>query len=110
MRGTILIVLSGLALSGCVTARKEAEVYSAISGIGFLEADARCISARAARSLSIAELRSLQRAQRQVSASETQMTIGQVVDAISDHVEPETLGTVTRLASECVHERMQSNG
>ena len=108
MRGTVLILLSALALSGCVTARKEAEVYGAISGIGFLEADARCISARAARSLSIAELRSLQRAQRQVSRSETQMTIGQVVDAISDHVEPETLGTVARAASQCVHERTRA--
>jgi hypothetical protein len=107
MRATIALLLPCLLLTGCVTAAKQQEVYSAIRDVGFLEADARCIASRAGRQLSIRELRSLQRAANAVERPVRDATVGQVIDAISTNVEPETLGTVVRLASECLQARSQ---
>jgi hypothetical protein len=101
MRVAIPVLLSSLLLAGCVTAAKQQEVYGAIHGVGFLEADARCIASRAGRQLSIRDLRSLQRAAGAIEGPVREATVGQVVDAISQNVEPETLGTVVRLAAEC---------
>ena len=105
MRMAVPWLLSSLLLTGCVTALKQQEVYGAIRGVGFLEPDARCIAARAGRQLSIRDLRSLQRAANAIPSPVREATVGQVVDAISDNVEPETLGTVVRLAAECRQER-----
>ncbi|MBO9517732.1 MAG: hypothetical protein J7493_06660 [Porphyrobacter sp.] len=110
MRAAIPLLMSSLLLTGCITAAKQQEVYSAIRDVGFLEADARCISSRAGRQLSIRELRSLQRAANAVERPVRDATVGQVIDAISQNVEPETLGTLVRLASECLQARTQAIG
>lgn len=109
MRAAISIALGGLLLSGCVTAVKQQEVYSAIRDVGFLENDARCIASRAGRQLSIRELRSLQRAANAVDRPVRDATVGQVIDAISGNVEPETLGTLARLSAECVQSRREAS-
>lgn len=101
MRLAIPWLVLPLLLTGCVTAVKQQEVYGAIHGVGFLEADARCIASRAGRQLSIRDLRSLQRAANAIEGPVREATVGQVIDAISANVEPETLGTVVRLAAEC---------
>lgn len=107
MRQVLLIVVSGLLLSGCITAAKEREVYGAIRGVGFLETDARCIAARAGRQLTIRQLRSLERAANAMEKPIREMPVGQVLDAVSDHLDAETLGVIFRLTVECARNRLE---
>lgn len=105
MRHWWLLPIMAMLLSGCVSAIKEAEVYGAIRGVGFLETDARCLAARAGRQLSIRQLRSLQRAAAAMDKPIREMPVGAVIDAVSDHVDPETLGRIVRLSVECARAR-----
>lgn len=101
----VMSIVSALLLSGCITAVKEREVYGAIRGVGFTEADTRCLAARAGRQLSIRQLRSLQQAAAAMEQPVREKKVGQAIDAISDHVDAETLGRVVRLTIECARIR-----
>ncbi|MFN3371757.1 MAG: hypothetical protein ACK4Z0_09555 [Sphingomonadaceae bacterium] len=96
-----------LGTTGCVTAIKEREVLGAMRDLGFTEADARCLAARAGRQLSVRQLRSLQRAAGELEQPVREMPVGQVIDAIRTHVDGETLGVIVGLSLECARLRME---
>lgn len=103
----VFALLSLAALTtGCITARKQSEVDTALRDVGFSEADARCLATRAGRQLTVRELRSLQRAGSAMQQPVREMPVGDVIDAIRNNVEPETLSVIARFAQECVEQRM----
>ena len=93
--------------SGCITTRKQSEVDSALRDVGFSEDDARCLASRAGRRLTVRELRSLQRAASAMEQPVREMPVGEVIDAIRNNVDPETLSVISRFAQECVQQRME---
>jgi len=107
MRSAVAILALGFLGSGCVTAVKEREVFGAMRDVGFTEDDARCLAARAGRQLSIRQLRSLQRAANALDKPVRDMPVGQVIDAIGNNVDGETLGVVVRLSAECARMRLE---
>lgn len=104
----VIALLSLAALTtGCVTARKQSEVNTALRDVGFSEADARCLATRAGRQLTVRELRSLQRAASAMQQPVREMPVGDVIDAIRNNVDPETLGVIAGLAQECMQQRTE---
>ncbi|MCG2840293.1 hypothetical protein L6Q21_04770 [Sandaracinobacter sp. RS1-74] len=104
----ICALLTVAALStGCVTAAKQREVNSALLDVGFTKTDAMCLASRAGRQLSVRQLRSLQRAGAAMEQPVMEMPVGEVLEAIRDNVDTETLSTVARLSAECVRMRLQ---
>ncbi len=81
-------------------------MFGAMREVGFTETDARCLAARAGRSLSVRQLRSLQRAAGELKQPVQEMPVGQVIEAIRTHVDAETLKTVARLSIDCVQRRL----
>ncbi len=104
-----LVAILGLAAltTGCITARKQSEVDTVLRDVGFSEADARCLATRAGRQLTVRELRSLQRAASAMQQPVREMPVGEVIDAIRNNVDPETLSVIGRFAQECVQQRME---
>ncbi len=102
-----LIIALGVLSSGCVAAIKQSEVDSALRGAGFTVDDARCASLRAARRLSVSELRSLQRVTTRVNQPVREMKVGELYDAVMDNVDPATIGTIARIGAECAQQRQQ---
>lgn len=96
-----------LLLNGCVGAVKEREVFGAMRDVGFTEADARCLAARAGRSLTVRQLRSLQRAASALDQPVMEKPLGQVIDAIRTNVDGETLAIVVRLSVDCARARIE---
>lgn len=103
----MVILALALGASGCVSAIKQSEVQTAMRDVGFTEADARCIASRAGRRMSISQLRSLQRAASSIPGPIREAQVGEVIDAIRNNVDADTLSIVATLASECVQARMQ---
>lgn len=104
----VIALLSLAAMTtGCITARKQSEVDTALRDVGFSEADARCLATRAGRQLTVRELRSLQRAASAMQQPVREMPVGEVIDAIRNNVDPETLSVISRFAQECVQQRME---
>ena len=102
----VLLTVASLT-TGCITARKQSEVDTALRDVGFSETDARCLASRAGRQLTVRELRSLQRAASTMQQPVREMPVGEVIDAIRNNVDPETLSVIAGLAQECVQQRMQ---
>jgi hypothetical protein len=90
-----------------VSAIKEREVYGTMRDVGFTEADARCLAARAGRQMSVRQLRSLQRAAGEMDQPVLEMPVGEVLAAIRANVDGETLAVVARLSADCVRARME---
>jgi outer membrane murein-binding lipoprotein Lpp len=108
MRPTVaLAALSSLVVAGCVTAAKEREVLTALRGVGFTETDARCLAARAGRRLSVRQLRSLEQAARAMPTPVAEKPVGEVVAAIRDNVDAQTLRLVAELTVECAKLRLE---
>lgn len=107
LRAAVALLALGFVTSGCVTAAKEREVYGAMRDVGFTEADARCLAARAGRQLSIRQLRSLQRAADALEKPILEKPVGEVIEAIRTNVDSETLAVVARLSADCVRARME---
>ena len=104
----VFALLSLAALTtGCITARKQSEVNTALRDVGFTETDARCLASRAGRQLTVRELRSLQRAATAMPQPVMEMPVGDVLNAIRDNVDTNTLSIIARLTSECVQGRLQ---
>ena len=101
-----MTLTTAVLLSGCVTAIKQTEVNNALRDVGFTQADARCLAARAGRQLSVRQLRSLQQAASSMDKPIREMPVGDVIDAIQNHVDPDTLRIVGRLAAECARARV----
>jgi hypothetical protein len=100
-------MVSGLLLSGCVTSIKEREVDSALRGVGFLAQDRQCLAARAARQLSIRQLRQIQAAANALDQPVTEMTIGDALTRLQRHIDPETVRVMATVARECVATRLE---
>ncbi len=107
MRATV--ALAALLLLGACTTVKEREVYGALQGGGFTEADARCLAARAARSLSIRQLRRLQAAVDALEQPVREMPVGEAIDGLRANLDPQTMQIVARVGVECVRARLQEN-
>lgn len=111
MHANMLRVFALLSLAvlttGCVTARKQSEVDAALRGVGFSEADARCLATRAGRQLTVRELRSLQRAGSAMQQPVREMPVGEVIDAIRDNVDPQTLSIIAGFTQECIQQRTE---
>jgi hypothetical protein len=105
MRATVALV--ALALLGACTTVKEREVYGALRGGGFTEADARCLAARAARSLSIRQLRELQAAVDALDQPVREMAVGDAIDGLRANLDPQTVQLVARIGMECVRARIE---
>lgn len=105
MRATVALVALVI-LAGCTTV-KEREVFGALSGGGFTEADARCLAARAARSLSIRQLKQLQAAVDSLDKPVREMTIGQAIDGLSANLDPQTVQIMARVGVDCARARLQ---
>ncbi len=105
----VFALLSLAALTtGCITARKQSEVNGVLRDVGFSEADARCLATRAGRQLTVRELRSLQRAASAMEQPVREMPVGEVIDAIRNNVDPQTLSIIGGLAAECAQQRQQA--
>jgi len=90
-----------------VSAIKEREVYGTMRDVGFTEADARCLAARAARQMSIRQLRSLQSAADALEKPILEKPVGEVIAAIRTNVDSDTLAIVARLSADCVRARLE---
>ena len=95
--------------TGCVTAVKQREVDAALRDVGFTQADADCAARRAARQMSIRELRSLQRAANGVQQPVRDMQVGALLDTVLENVDPDTLGTIARIGAECARQRREGS-
>ncbi len=82
-------------------------MYGTMRDVGFTEADARCLAARAGRQLSVRQLRTLQRAAGSLDQPVLEMPVGDVIAAIRTHVDGDTLAVVARLSADCVRTRME---
>jgi outer membrane murein-binding lipoprotein Lpp len=107
MQKRVVAIVSGLLLSGCVTAIKENEVNAALSGVGFLERDRACLAARAARQLSIRQLRQIQAAANAMDKPITEMTIGDAIARLQRHIDPATVRVMANVAKECAMVRIE---
>ena len=109
MRKSFIIVtlLAGLALPGCVRAIKQSEVDTTLRSAGFSQEDARCLAARAARRLSVGQLRSLQRAAASLQQPVRETTIGEAIDAVRNNVDTSTIRILVQLGDECIRSRLQ---
>lgn len=101
----LVLVLAGLATTGCVRAIKHNEVLWAMRDLGLSDPDARCIASRASRQLSVGQLRSLQAAARNIADRSGNTPLPAAVLRVRDKVDAETLGISVRIAAECVAER-----
>ncbi|WP_181160205.1 hypothetical protein [Sandaracinobacter neustonicus] len=108
------IIIGAMALAvmlpGCVTAIKHTEVDNALRSVGFTREDARCLASRSSRQLSIGQLRSLQRAASAMDQPIREMPVGDVIDAIRNHVDDDTLVAVGRMAADCMQARTSATG
>lgn len=104
-RTVMAVSALALALPGCVSAIKQHEVGTALRDVGFTEADARCLAARAGRQMTVRQLRSLQQAANSMDKPIREMPVGDVIDAVRNHVDPDTLRLMGRLAMECAQAR-----
>ena len=109
-RTVSVITAMGIGLSGCVSAIKQHEVNTALTDVGFTQADARCLARQAGRNLSVSQLRSLQRAAGTMQQPIREMPVGDVIDAIRTNVDPETLRAVGQMAADCARARTGTNG
>ena len=107
MHAIVAILALALATSGCISAAKEREVFGAMRDVGFTEVDARCLASRAGRTLSIRQLRSLQGAAAAMEQPVKEMPVGDVIAAITAHVDTDTLRTVAGLTADCVRLRLE---
>lgn len=105
MQRLVAIGALALATSGCVSAIKQSEVQTAMIGVGFSREDAQCAAMRAARHLSARELISLQRTASRLQQPVREMKVGDLLDTVSENVDPQTLGTIARLGAECLQQR-----
>lgn len=101
----VILIAAGLASTGCIRAIKQAEVMGAMQDLGLSDPDARCLASRAARQLSVRELRSLQAAAKSVGDRSAETPLPVAVLRVRDKVAPQTLTTAVRIAGECVVER-----
>ena len=98
-------LFAGLALSGCVRSIKEAEVLTSMRDLGLAEPDARCLANRAARRLSVGQLRSLQAAAKSVGDRSASTPLPAAVLRVRNMVDTETLGIAVAIAGECLADR-----
>ena len=110
IRAIAVASVLAIGLPGCVTAIKQREVNTALTDVGFTQEDARCLARQASRNLSISQLRSLQRAAGSLQQPIREMPVGDVIDNIRAHVDPETLQAVGRMAADCARARTGANG
>lgn len=101
----VVLIAAGLASTGCVRAIKQGEVMGAMRDLGLSDPDAHCVASRAARQLSIRELRSLQAAAASVGDRTGSTPLPIAVLRVRDKVDPQTLATAVQIAGECVAER-----
>ena len=109
MHKVIALLALATLTTGCITARKQSEVNTALRDVGFTETDARCLANRAGRDLTVRELRSLQRAASAMQQPVREMPVGEVIDAIRNNVDPETLSVISRFAQHCMQQRVERN-
>jgi len=107
LRAAVVLLALGFLTSGCVTDVKAQEVYGAARDVGFTEADARYLAARAGRQLSIRQLRSLQRAAGALDKPIFEKPVGAVLEDIRTNVDSDTLAVVAWLSADSVRARME---
>ena len=109
MRKSLLFVavVAAIGLPGCVRAIKQSEVDTTLRSAGFSQEDARCLAARAARRLSVGQLRSLQRAAASFQQPVRETTIGDAIDGVRTHVDSATIRILVQLGDECIRARVQ---
>lgn len=96
-----LVVVSALALSGCVQTIAESRVRSALAEGGLSDKNATCMAERMVDRLTIAQLKKLERVKAQPGEREKPVSIGEYVTRVRRVGDAEVIAVTASSAGLC---------